>query len=200
MEDKRTLVLQAAAREFAEFGLRDSSLDRIAQRVGTELEVVRALFVDEMTLLRELLKEETDPLVSAVGMAMEGVDDVRTMIRKSLQLYDRWMLDHEHIIQIMMRCALDDPKSLTMLYEQSIMPSEFFEHLERGIGTGQLRCRDLFLLNMLFESLIMFPHMIRPMIERLRPGDDLEEFMERRFDAIVDLFENGLYAAGSQHT
>jgi AcrR family transcriptional regulator len=192
--DERALILRAATAEFAEFGMQESSLDRVARRAGVGVEAVRALFVDEATLLRELLKEEGEPLVSGIALAIEDMDDVRVMIRKTLELYDRWLLDHEQIVRIMMRCALDDPKTLRVFYEQSLLPSEFFEHLERGIGTGRLRCRDMLLLNVLIESLILYPHIMRPMIERLQLEDGTEEFMERKFEAVVDLLENGLYS------
>ena len=194
MAGHRKAILEAAACEFAEVGLNESSLDSIASRAGLELAVVRALFIDKPTLLRELLKEATDPLVSGVALAVEETDDSRAVIQKSLQLYDLWLLDHQDIVRIFIRCALDGPESLQKLHQDSMLPSEFYEHLEKVINQGQLRCKDLFVLTLLFDSLIMFPHMMRSSIELMKPEQTAEETMDFRFEAIIDLFENGLYS------
>jgi AcrR family transcriptional regulator len=194
MTDQRRAILKAAAREFAEVGLRESSLRSIANRAGLELGVARALFTDEPTVMRELLKEATEPLVSGVALAVEEMDDPRGVVQKSLQLYDQWLLDHQDIVRVMVRCMLDGPESLQRLHQSSLLPSEFYEHLERVISKGQVRCKDLFVLTLLFDSLIMFPHMMRSSVELMKPEQTVEETMENRFDAIIDLFENGLYS------
>lgn len=194
MAGHRRAILEAAAREFAAVGLNESSLDSIASRAGLELAEVRALFIDKPTLLRELLKEATDPLVSGVALAVEEADDSREVIQKSLQLYDLWLLDHQDIVRVFIRCALDGPESLQKLHKNSLLPSEFYEHLEQVVNQGQLRCKDLFVLTLLFDSLIMFPHMLRSSVELMKPEQTAEETMGIRFDAIIDLFENGLYS------
>lgn len=95
---------------------------------------------------------------------------------------------------MIVRCALDGAESLGALYQQSLMPSEFYEHLQRAINQGRLRCKNLFVLSLLFDSLIMFPHMMRSALELMNPEQTAEETMETRFDAIMDIFENGLYS------
>lgn len=195
MAGERRVILEAAALEFAEVGLSDSTLDSIAGRAGLEPGVARALFVDKTTLLRELLKEATDPLVSGIGMAVEDIEDPREVVRRSLRLYDRWLLDHQDFVRIVVRCALDGAESLGALYQKSLLPSEFYDHLQRAINRNQLRCKDLFVLSLLFDSLIMFPHMLRSAVELMKPGQTAEQTMETRFDAMIDMFENGLYSA-----
>ena len=71
MAGERRVILKAAAREFAEVGLNESSLESVASRARLEPGAVRALFVDKPSLLRELLKEATDPLVSGIALAVE---------------------------------------------------------------------------------------------------------------------------------
>jgi len=194
MAIQREAILEAAAREFADVGLKKSSLDSIAGTAGLEPRAVRALFVDKPTLLRELLKEATEPLVSAVALAVEDMDDSKEIVKKSLKLYDTWLLDHPEIVRVMARCTLEGPESLQQLLENSLLPSEFYEHLQRVINDGQLRCKDIFVLNLLFDSLITFPHIMRSAVELMQPEQTVEETMATRFDAMIDLFENGLYS------
>lgn len=193
MSGERRAILEAATREFATVGLSESSLDSIAGRAGLEPAAARALFIDKPTVLREVLKEATDPLVSGISLAVEEIDDSREVVRKSLQLFDLWLLDNQDIVQIMVRCSLEGPESLQKLYESSLLPSEFYEHLEKLINNGQLRCKNLFTLSLIFDSLIMFPHMIRSAVELMNPGQPAQQTLDARFDAIIDLFENGLY-------
>ena len=194
MADERKTILEAAVHEFADVGLGEATLDSIAGRAGLEPGAVRALFIDKPRLLRELLKDATDPLVSGIGMAVEDIEDPREVVRKSLKLYDQWLTDHPDLVRVIVRCALDGAESLGALYQQSLMPSEFYEHLQRAMNRNQLRCKDLFVLSLLFDSLIMLPHMIRSSLEAMSPGQTVEQTLEKRFDAMIDMFENGLYA------
>ena len=82
-----------------------------------------------------------------------------------------------------------------MLYQQSLFPSEFYDRLLEIINKGQLRCNDVLVLTLLFDSLILLPHMIRSAVALMRPGVSVEATFEARFDAMIDLFENGLYTA-----
>lgn len=185
--------MDAATLEFAEVGLKDASLDSIAGRAGMEPGVVRALFIDKENLLRELLKEATDPMVSGIAMAVQEVKDHREVIRKSLHMYDQWLLDHPELVTIMVRCVVNEPATLNRIYQSSLLPSEFFEHLQQLIDRGELRCNNPFVLHTLFDSLILFPHMLRSTMELMNPEMPVEEVIRTRFDTMIDLFENGLY-------
>ena len=92
-----------------------------------------------------------------------------------------------------MQCSLEEPEALRSLYERSLMPSEFYDRLGQIIDSGQVRCDDPFILNMHFESLIVFPHMMRQALELIDPGQSEEEIFDRRFEAMMDLFEHGLF-------
>jgi AcrR family transcriptional regulator len=194
MADERKAILEAAVLEFAEVGLNEATLASVARRAGLEPAVARALFIDKARLLRELLKEATDPLVSGISVAVEDIEDPREVVRRSLKLYDRWLIDHQDFTRVIVRCALDGAESLGALYQKSLMPSEFYEHLQRAINRDQLRCKNLFVLSLIFDSVIMFPHMLRSALELMNPEQTAEETMETRFDAIMDIFENGLYS------
>lgn len=194
MSEERKRILSAALDEFAELGLIDSNIESIADRAKLHPGTVRALFLDKANLLRELLKEETDPMVSAIALAVEKIENPKGLLRKSLQLYDQWLMTHPKIVRLMVRCTHDGADSLKSLYEHSLLPSEFYERLEQMINMGQLRCNDIFILNLLLDSLIVFPHMIRSAIGLMNPEKSVDQIFEIRFVAIVDLLENGLFS------
>lgn len=194
MSDERQKILKAALDEFVEVGLVDSSLNSIADRAKLEPGAVRALFVDKTTLLGELLKEETDPMINAIALVVEEIEDPRELLRKSLQLYDQWLLAHQKVVRLIVRCSLDGAGALQALYQHSLLPSEFYERLEEIINRGKLRCNDIFILSLLFDSLILFPHMMRSAVELMNPEQSAEQTIELRFEAVIDLFENGLFS------
>jgi AcrR family transcriptional regulator len=194
MPEIRSRILEEALDEFAERGLVESSIESIADRAECEPGAVRALFVDKDTLLGELLREKTAPMMSAVGMAVESVENPRELMRKTLQLYDQWLLEHPKVVRLFVRCSLDGADSLRSLYEHTLLPSDFFERMEKIINKGQLRCDNMFMVSLLFDSLIMFPHMMRSLVEIVSPGQSSDKVFQERFDAVVDLLENGLYS------
>ena len=194
MLEERKKLLKAALDEFAEVGLKNSSLESISDRAKLEPAVARALFVDKETLLHELLKEETEPLVSATALAVQELDDPRELIRKSMELLDQWLLTHPEYIRLLMRCSLEGGDVLQSLYQHSLLPSEFYERLEQIIGKGQFRCNDIFMLTLLLDSLIVFLHVMRPIVELMSPGQSVEQITEQRFEAVIDLLENGLFS------
>ena len=194
MLEERKKIMQAALDEFAEVGVLNSSLKSISDRAKLEPAVARALFVDKETLLGELLKEGTDPLVSAVALAVQEIEDPKELIRKSMGLLDQWLLDHPQYVRLYMRCSLDGAGALQTLYQHSLLPSEFYERLEQIIGKGQFRCNDIFILSLLLDSVIVFLHMMRPGVDLMSPGQSIEQITEQRFEAVIDLLENGLFS------
>jgi AcrR family transcriptional regulator len=194
MLEERKKLLKAALDEFAEVGLKNSSLESISDRAKLEPAVARSLFVDKETLLRELLKEETEPMVSAISLAVQEIENPRELIRKSMGLLDQWLLTHPEYIRLLMRCSLEGGGVLQSFYQHSLLPSEFYERLEQIIGKGQFRCNDIFMLTLLLDSLIVFLHVMRPIVELMSPGQSVEQITEQRFEAVIDLLENGLFS------
>jgi AcrR family transcriptional regulator len=192
MQEERKKILEAALDEFSEVGFRNASFESVAVRAELAPEVVRALFVDKKTLLTDLFREETEPMVNAIALAVEEIEDPKELIRKSMEHLDRWFLLHPKHIKLYMRCILDESDVLKSVY-QLLMPSEFFDRLNRMIEKGQVRCKDLFNLSLLLDSLIMFFHMMKPGMQFISPEEGMEEIIKRRFDAAMDLLENGLY-------
>jgi AcrR family transcriptional regulator len=192
LERERKKLIEAAVTEFSEHGLEGASLDSIAQRAKLDPPVARALFIDKERLFRAVMQESTEPLLAAVGLAVENIRDPKELIRQSLRHLDRWLLENEEYVRIIQWSALEEAKTLDRLYEQSFFPSEFYERIEQHIEAGDLRIRDPFTVILLLDSLIFFSHLMRPTLEHLS-GGDVEKVFERRFEAVMDLLENGFY-------
>lgn len=195
MEKQRRALLEAAMEEFSEVGLSGSSLDSIAGRVGLAPSVARALFVDKEQVFQAVLKEWTEPLVSAIGLAVEKIEDPKELIHKALRLLDRWLLDNRDYVRLLQRSALDEASTLNTLFQTSLYPSEFFERLHQHVARGEVRGEDPVIVFLLLDSLIFYSHMIKELLELMCPDETAEQLFERRFDAVMGLLEHGIFAA-----
>jgi AcrR family transcriptional regulator len=192
VEKERKQLMEAAREEFAEVGLRGASLESIAERAHLSPSVARALFVDKESMFHAVMQEANGPVVDAIGLAVENVRDPRELIRKALWQLDQWALDNEASIRIFQWCALEGGESIEKMFEQSFFPSEFYEKLTQCIEAGDLRIKDPFVVSLLLDSLIFFSHIMRPSLE-LISKESAEQLFERRFDAVMEVLENGLY-------
>jgi AcrR family transcriptional regulator len=193
MQEERKKIIEAALDEFSEVGFINGSIESIASRAELEPAAVRALFVDKKNLLKELFREETEPMVNAVALAVHEIEDPKELVRKAMEHLDIWLQMHPKHVKMYMRCSLDESDILESVY-QYLMPSDFFERLNQFIKKGYFRCNDLFILSLLLDSLIMFFHMMKPGMQLIRQEDSMEEIAKLRFDAVMDLLENGLYS------
>ena len=194
MANDRKKVLDAALEDFLEKGLTTSSLDSVAERAGTEISVVRALFVDKDNLLKTVLEEITDPIVSAIAVAVEKIDNPAKMISECLRLMDQWLLDNPDYVQLIRVCISEGPEVLNSIYQRSLYPSEFFERLQGFIKTGKIRERDIFMVSLVLDSLMFFPHMVMPFMTSMLGDESEQEFHRRRRTAINNLFKSGLFS------
>ena len=194
MLEERNKIIEAALDEFVEVGFSDSSLESIAKRAQLEPGVVRALFVDKANLLKELYKEKTEPLVSAICVVVQEIEDPKELMRKTLSLLDNWLLMHPKAVKLYMRSAFEETDSFETTYQQHLLPSELFERWQQMIEKGQIRCKNIFVLGLILDSLILLFHMMLPGMQLMDPNLSIEECARLRLDAIIDLLENGLYA------
>ena len=139
-----------------------------------------------------MFREETEPMVNAIGLAVQEIEDPKELIRKSMEHLDRWLLWHPKHVKMFIRCSLDDSDVLESVY-QLLIPSEFFERLNQMIERGQVRCKNLHILSLLLDSLIMLFHIMKPGMKIIDTDLSIEEIAKLRFDAAMDLLENGLY-------
>ena len=192
MVDQRKSILDAALDEFSASGLNGASVESIADRAQVSPAVVRALFVDKERLVVTVLRESTEPLVSAIALTVKRSKTTAERTRQTIELMDDWLLEDHRYIRFLQWCFLERPDSIHKLYEQSFYPSEYFEQIEEDINAGRIRARDPFTVVLILDSLMFFSYFIRPALEQLRPDLTAETLMEKRRDAIMDLLENGL--------
>ena len=91
----------AAIQEFTEKGIKAASMKSIAERAGLDKSVARAIFIDKESLFRDVLKQYSEPLISASGFMAEDIDDPLDFLEKALRLYDRWLLENPELVRML---------------------------------------------------------------------------------------------------
>jgi AcrR family transcriptional regulator len=193
MQEVRKKIMAVALEEFAENGLEGTRLESIAERANVELGAVRALFADKESLLRILLHEESIPIIDAIVLAVEEVDDAKEFMRTSIRLLDRWFLDHPLVIRLFMRCALEGASPAKFVSEHISLPMDYFERIQYFIDKGDIHIKDAEMVFTLVDSLVFLVHMMLPILQLQFPGKTAEQLIDRRYAALIDLLENGLY-------
>jgi AcrR family transcriptional regulator len=194
VQEERKRIIEAALEEFVEKGISCSNLDAVAARAQLDPGVVRALFVDKSNLLKELYKEKTEPMVSAICIAVQEIEDPKELVRKSLEHLDNWLLMHPKVIRLYMQSSLEESDALETTYQQHLVPSELFERMNQMIEQGKIRCKNILVLGYILDALILMFHMMLPGMRFLDPNLSIEEIARLRLEAIFDLLENGLYS------
>ncbi|MCP4565948.1 MAG: TetR/AcrR family transcriptional regulator [FCB group bacterium] len=194
MSENRRKLIEAAYDEFLEVGFSEASLESIAARAGTELEVVRALFIDIDSLLKVLLKEVTDPIVSTIALVTDNADDPRTMISECLRLMDQWLLVNPKYIQLIRSCMAEGSAAMRDIYRQSLYPSDFYERLSGFVKSGKILGGDILMVMVLLDSLMFFPHLVMPAIKEMIGDESEKDFHSRRREAIMNLLDRGMFA------
>jgi AcrR family transcriptional regulator len=189
---ERDRIIEAAYDEVAEKGIAATSLETVAERAGTEVASVRALFVDKQALFDALMHEVADPLMSAVAVAAQDAKGPEAMLRTSLRVLDEFLLEHPRFTRLMLWALMEGDESLEKFYRNSYYPSEFFERIETFIKEGSIRCKDVFTFTMIIEGLIFYAHMLRPAIRLMMPDVPEDQILEQRLEATLDVLVHGL--------
>ncbi len=193
-QDQQKRILDAALRRFAKYGVAITDLEDVARDSGVTVGVVRGLYGDRDTLLREVVTETTDPMVAAISMISEEEDDPREWLRKSLEMYEQLMQQNPLYLKLVQRIMLQEPDTLKRMYDTNFVPSEFYERLTKFAEEGVFRLKDPFFIGLFIDCMLIFPHMLGSMIGDYFPGVSNEEFQEKKLTAMIDLLENGLYS------
>lgn len=186
-------ILEAALRRFAAHGVSRSTLEHVAEEAGVTLGVVRGYFPDRDTLLRELVQSITEPMVASIALLSRDTDNPREWLRRSLRLYEQLVQENPLYVDLMQRVMLDEPETLARLYNTALVPSEFYARLMAFAKEGKFRISDPFMIGLFLDCMLIFPHMLGSLMQRYSRGESLEDFHERKLEAMLTLLEGGLF-------
>jgi AcrR family transcriptional regulator len=108
-EERRAVVLEAAAEVFAERGYLGASIDRIAGKAGISPPVIYRHFGSKKELYIELLRASGTALLAATT-AEEGYGSVEELLRGNIRAFFRFVEEHPAAWRILFLDPAPDPE------------------------------------------------------------------------------------------
>jgi AcrR family transcriptional regulator len=108
-DERRGVILQAAAKTFAERGYLGASIDRIAEAAGISAPVIYRHFGSKKELYIELLQVSGRSLLEATTRE-EGYDTVEELLRENVRAFFHFVEDHPSAWRILFLDPAADPE------------------------------------------------------------------------------------------
>jgi AcrR family transcriptional regulator len=199
-EESRAAILQAAAREFAEFGVAGARTDTIAREAGVNKALLYYYFKDKETLYGSVLDNAFAGLKSAVFKVLDSDLPAGEKIMAyagayfdfiaSNQLYPRLMQRE------MMRAREGQSQHIEKIIKNYIQPifARVSEVLREGIAAGEFRAVNPAHFVPSMVAMIVFYFSSAPMMQKIVGFNPLtpERIAERRA-AVLDFISAALF-------
>jgi AcrR family transcriptional regulator len=108
-DERRGVILQAAAKTFAERGYLGASIDRIAEAAGISAPVIYRHFGSKKELYIELLQVSGRSLLEATTRE-EGYETVEELLRENVRAFFHFVEDHPSAWRILFLDPAADPE------------------------------------------------------------------------------------------
>lgn len=135
MNERRTLILQAAQTLFLERGFRATTLHDIVTRSGGSMTTIYSLFKNKVGLLRAIIDHRCEQILSSVDIDNFQVDDPESALTLiATDVLDR-LIESVSLLRLVVAESIEDPDLGRLLYERGVVTTthkltEIFERLD----------------------------------------------------------------------
>ncbi len=127
-------ILEAALEVFAQKGFHTATMDEIAERGGVGKGTLYRYFDTKEKLFGELVRLRLDELEGRVVSAIDGHDDVLTMIAKHIRIYFEFFDRNQHLYRLVVQEQLDLGEQAPDMYFRKVMRA--LPNLKRKVYEG----------------------------------------------------------------
>src|SRR5579871_6976373 len=199
-EESRAAILQAAAREFAEFGVAGARTDAIANEAGVNKALLYYYFKDKETLYGSVLNEAFAGLKEAVFKVLDSELPAREKILAYVGAYFDFIASNQLYPRLMqremMRAREGQSQYIEKIIKNHIQPifTRLSELLRQGIAEGEFRevKPEHFVPSMV--AMIVFYFSSAPVMQKIVGFNPLarNRIAERRA-AVIDIVSAALF-------
>ncbi|MBY3122247.1 TetR/AcrR family transcriptional regulator [Rhizobium laguerreae] len=192
-EDTRSVIIEAANRQFHENGYAAASIAAIAQEAGISTKTLYRLFPTKGDLFSEMITERTERFLLALDPGTLAVADLRQGLERVLMAYGMLTLSVDTITMTRLVIGESDrfPEIANAFYEKAIVRTNTLMEnwLHKQIDRGLIALDDPHAAcGMLRGMMIMEPQ--RAAMLRQEPPPKIETIAARA-KMCTDLFLNG---------
>jgi TetR/AcrR family transcriptional regulator len=199
-EESRAAILEAAAHEFAEFGVAGARTDAIAREAGVNKALLYYYFKDKETLHGAVLDDAFAGLKSAVFQALDSNLPVRDKIMAYVGAYFDFIASNQLYPRLMqremMRAREGQSPHIDKVIKHYIQPIfvRVSEVMRQGIASGEFRPVNPVHVVPSIVAMIVFYFSSAPMMQKIIGFNPLtpERIAERRA-AVLDFVSAALF-------
>jgi AcrR family transcriptional regulator len=199
-EESRNAILQAAAREFAEYGVAGARTDTIAREAGVNKALLYYYFKDKETLYGAVLDDAFAGLKETVFRVLDRPTPAREKILAYVGAYFDFMASHRLYPRLMqremMRAREGNSPHIDKVIKDHIQPifGRLSELLRQGISRGEFREVNPVHFVPSMVAMIVFYFSSAPVMQRIVGFNPLspERIAERRA-AVIDFISAALF-------
>ncbi len=189
-------ILDAALEEFGDLGYDGARVDRIARAAGVNKAMIYYYFTSKENLFREVVRGHFLPKIRRLGEAIDASNDLEATLLEAAETYRRLFHQQDYFLRIALR-ELAKPESLLLdeignSIRGSQIPAKLGQALQRGMESGELRRLDVHQTIVSFLTMNIGYYLASALMNRVNKIDDVDDFVEKRKFAVVDLFLNGV--------
>ncbi|MCP4704923.1 MAG: TetR/AcrR family transcriptional regulator [candidate division Zixibacteria bacterium] len=202
MKDKRDrknsadLILTSATEEFSQFGLAGARIDRIAKNSGVNKAMIYYHFQSKEKLYQTIIGQFFDQLRLFFKERIVFLDDPEEIFRSLSEFYNTKITDSA-FIPILLREIASGGEIVQRLFSEFVAEGpahKLRSIIENSIEQGSFRNIDSKQAIASFIGMNFYYLIMAPMINQVLEIKDEKDFREKRPEAIVDLFFNGIKA------
>lgn len=195
----QTRIIEAALKEFAEFGKPGARIDRIAELAGVNKAMIYYHFKSKDELYQESVQAMIGQITDSLAEALEEPSDLETLLSGLAQRYAEVYFRHPYLRAILLR-ELAGPSGdvldiLVEMIRSSEIPKRLIGRLIECKLHGQLRVDDERQAMATFVSMNIGFFLMAPVIQQvlgLTNKQAFDEFIEHRQKIVADMFLNGV--------
>ncbi len=193
MSDQRDRILEVARQEFAANGLNHTSLETIAEKAQVDLSAIRFHFETMEHLFFTVMEELLTAIVGPLEVIHDTADNPSDWIRKMLQVMDDILYENPVLINLLRWLYLDGSSTLAKQMDSSLFPTGLIEQMTKYMEDGILKKYDPMMLGMMLDYVVLYGHLVRPVMESMYPEMDYRGFLEDRLEMLMDMLESGIF-------
>jgi len=190
-KDRRSQLMDFAARRFAENGYHPTSVAEIVQGMNVGKGVFYWYFSSKEELFLEILREAQTDLRRRQQQLVIETDDPVQRIEGGIRATMQWLAEHRHIIGLFQFAASEDRFAPSLHRGQEVSVADVVRHVKEGIVAGRIRDTDPLVLT--HAILGVTNHLARVFIfERNESADTVA-------DAAITFCREGLLGQAAPH-
>lgn len=189
-------ILEAAVREFADYGLEGARVDRIAKNAKINKAMIYYHFASKEKLYRRTIEDFLKKIARLVEGRIEKVDNVEDFLLYAARSYHEMVNLEKGYGRIMLREIASGSKLFPDIFADALskrgIPGKLKQLIEGGIREGRFRKIDSRQAMISFIGMNLFYLILSPLVNQVWEIKDEAKFKNERPEIVVDLFMRGL--------